>query len=332
MKGTEKDKDRTREDVLEELFRHAAPRERPPSDVEQEIRGSLHDQWAAMTRRRRVKRRGLLAAAASVALSAIVATVLFDTPQPGSLGTGVAEVLLTRGHSSFNPQGGSPGTRLAEGAVLKTGHEVRTALGGGLALRGPSGISLRCDQNSRARLLSPTRAELLAGRIYVDTNTASGSAAALSFDTPAGLVRHQGTRYMVGVIQGATSLSVREGRVLLDNHDATGGERLIVSTSGEQRREDIEPYGEQWAWTEKLATPYETDGRTVAELLAWVARETGRTVEYQSAEARQLAEETLMHGNIGPEPTKVLELAMETTDLEAEVRDGVIVVRAESAP
>lgn len=330
MKGAKNPHEQAREDVLQELFRHASPRKRPPSGGEREIRESLHAQWSAMTQRRKMKRRSLFAAAASVAVAAIAATAILESPEAPVPGTPVAEVLLTRGHASISPRDGSPGNRLSAGDGLATGGEVKTAPGGGLALRWHSGITLRLDQESHARLLSPTRAELLAGRIYVDTS--DGPTAELSFKTPAGPVRHEGTRYMVGVISGTTSLSVREGRVLLGEDGASAGEQLIVSATGEQRREAIEPYGEQWAWTEHLVTPIETDGRTVAELLAWAGMETGRSVEYASNEARRLAEQAVMHGDIGREPKNVLKLIMETTDLKAEISDGVIVVAVGASP
>ena len=330
-KGTEIDSGNAREDVLSELFQHAEPRERAPLDKEREIRDALHDQWNAAYRRRVLKRRGLLAMAASVAVAAVVAIFLAGRSQPLELGATVAEVVLTKGHSSYNRANGEPGTRLSASMVLSAGQEIRTAPGGGLTLRWQNGITLRFDQDSSARLLSAKRVALLLGRVYVDTNTATGQAETLVFDTPAGPIRHEGTLYMLGVRSGDTYLSVRDGRVLLGADGANGGERLVVMASGEQSRETIEPFGEQWAWTEQLAVPIDTDGRSVSELLDWVAQETGRTVEYASGDARQLANGTLVHGDLGDKPLEVLELAMKTTDLEAVIHDGTIRVATEPA-
>ena len=328
-KGTDNRDEKVREDVLEELFRHAEPREQAPSDRERAIRESLHDQWSAMNRRRAMKRRGFIALAAAVAVVAVDTTVLMNAHEPTMRGRPVAEVELTKGHSSFTPVGGGPGSRVHASTVLETGQEIRTAPGGGLALRWHNGITLRLDQDSRVRLLSTVSAELLSGRVYVDTDTAEASDAALSFATPAGSVYHEGTRYAVSVRSGTTRLSVRDGRVLLGAGEASGGEQLTISPSGEQTLDAIEPFGETWSWAEQLAVSFETDGRTVADLLDWVAQETGRTVEYASDEARRLAENTQMHGNTGNEPLNVLELAMETTDLEAEVLNGTIRVFVE---
>ena len=332
MKGTDDKVEQAREEALEELFRHAEPRERPPPAAERTIRDSLHGQWAAITQRRKTKRRGLFAVAATVAVAALAAAVLFDRPQPTPPGVHVAEVVLARGHSSVLSQDGGPGVRITVKTSLEAGQEVRTAPGGGLALGWFNGITLRLDEQSRVLLLDQDRARLLSGRIYIDTSDALGAATGFRILTPAGPVRHVGTRYMVGVLAGATSVSVRDGQVLLGEESAGNGERLTVTVSGERNRETIEAYGEEWSWTEDLAMPMETDGRTVAELLTWIGRETGRSVEYASREARTLALETRIHGNIAAEPMKALDLVMETTDLEAEIRGGTIRILAEQIP
>ena len=277
-----------------------------------------------MNRRRAMKRRGFMALAASLVVVAVAVTVLMNAPEPTMRGRPVAEVELTKGHASFTPANGGPGSRVHARTMLETGQEIRTAPGGGLALRWHNGIALRLDQDSRVRLLSEASAELLSGRVYVDTDGAEASDVALLLNTPAGSVRHEGTRYMVSVKSGMTQLSVRDGSVLLGAGKASGGEQLTVSPSGVQTLDTIEPFGEPWSWTEQLAAHFETDGRTVADLLDWVAKETGRTVEFASDEARLLAEQTQMYGNAGNEPMKVLELAMETTDLDAEVLNGTI--------
>ena len=330
-KGTGKGYDPACGGVLEELFRHAEPRERASSDKERAIRESLHDQWSVMIHRRTMKRRGFMALAASIAVAAVATAVSMSTPEPTIPGRAVAKVELTKGHSSFTPAGGGPGSRVHTSTMLETGQEIRTAPGGGLALRWHNGITLRIDQDSRVRLLSLTSAELLSGRLYVDTDTAEAPNVQLSFNTPAGPVRHEGTRYVVSVRSGTTQLRVRDGRVLLGPGEASGGERLTVSAAGEQTLDAIEPFGESWYWAEQLAVRFETDGRTVVDLLDWVVKETGRTVEYASDEARRLAEITQLHGNVGNEPLNVLKLAMESTDLEADVLNGTIRVFVETS-
>ena len=231
MTGTDKKIEQEREEALEELFRHAEPRKRPPPETERSIRDSLHDQWSAMTQRRKMRRRGLFAAAATLAIAVLASGILYDRPQSPEPGHHVADVVLARGHSSLLSHAGGPGVRITANMALKTGQEIRTAPGGGLAIGWSNGIALRLDQESRVLLLDQDHTRLLSGRVYIDTSDARGTANEFRVLTPAGPVRHVGTRYMVGVLAGATSVSVRDGQVLLGEERAEDGERLTVAAT-----------------------------------------------------------------------------------------------------
>lgn len=329
MKGTENKQGQAGQDLLEELFRHVEAREQPPHDDEQAIRASLHEQWAEMTRYRRRRRRRLyLAAAASLAVAVIAGSILFRSPVPATPTKEVASVELLKGSVVVQDLGSEVVFNLAMLDPLKTSQRVSTPHGAGLAALWQNGIALRVDQNSRFLIVSPSEIELHSGRVYIDTDKAAMSEAPLTLSTPAGLVRHVGTRYMVAVNLGSTSVSVREGQVLLGDNGAaaSGGEKLVVSSSGELRRESISVFGDTWQWTEVLAAPFAADGRTVSELLDWVGHESGRNVEYASPAAQRLADETHLHGDIALEPMKALSLLTQTTDLETDVRAGTIVV------
>lgn len=335
MKGTGNEKDRARDDVLEELFRHASVRERPPVDAEQAIRASLHEDWRRITNQRRRRRYGLaLAAAASVALVVIVAGPLFEGPGVKESGVRVAEVERLKGRAYLHSPGDHVPTELGATSALKTGQLVATAHRAGMAVRWRNGIALRIDQNSRVRMDTPEGILIEAGRIYIDTRSLVDSGSQLEVATPAGPVRHAGTRYMVAVQAGKTSVSVREGRVLLVDSGlaVAAGEKLVASAGSGPRREAVAVHGEAWAWADELSEPVTTDGRSVSELLAWTGRETGRTVEFGSLEAERLAQETRLVGDLAVEPTQVLALISQSTDLLVEVVDGVIKVRLDEKP
>lgn len=329
MKGTESKKDRAREDVLEELFQHASARERPPRETEQAIRASLHGQWKDMTQgRRRLQRRWLFAAAASILIAVFAGSAIFRSPVQVVAEIEVASVEVVRGKVSVGSTAEEDVSSLASLDLLETGQQLSTAHEAGFSAFWQNGIALRVDQNSRVRIISETEIQLASGRVYVDTSRIGSSSADLFVSTPAGPVRHVGTRYMVAVNLGSTSVSVREGQVLLgdDQNTAAAGERLVRSASGARRRETIPVFGDSWQWTEDLALPFASDGRTVAEFLAWVGHETGRTVRYASPVAESLAAETELHGDIDIEPMQALELVMQSTDLTSEVMQGTILV------
>ena len=82
MNGAENQHITEREDLLEELFRHASARERPPPDDEAAIREALHAEWRVITGRRRRRRTALsLAAAASLVLAVLIGTNMQRGPQ-----------------------------------------------------------------------------------------------------------------------------------------------------------------------------------------------------------------------------------------------------------
>lgn len=335
MKGTENKEGRVREEVLEELFRHASARERPPHDVEQAIRESLHGQWDDMAQdRRRRRNRWLFAAAASIFIAVFAGSAMFWSPVNTVPTIEVASIEVVKGNVSVHSAVEETVSSLVSLGVLETGQQVSTAHEAGFSALWQNGITLRVDQNSRIHIASETEIQLISGRVYIDTGRAGSSSASLFLSTPAGPVRHVGTRYMVAVNLGSTSVSVREGQVLFGDEQeaASTGERLVLGASGEQRRESIPTYGGNWQWTENLVQPFASDGRTVAEFLSWVERESGRTVQYASPIAENLAAETQLRGDIDLGPMQALALVMQGTDLESEILEGTILVSKGLSP
>ena len=74
-------------------------------------------------------------------------------------------------------------------------------------------------------------------------------------------------------------------------------------------------FGSDWEWAETLAPPFDIDGRTVSEFLAWFAQQTGRSVVFGSPEAERLARETRLNGSIDLEPMQKLSAVLALTDL-----------------
>jgi len=226
---------------------------------------------------------------------------------------------------------GDPAAQSLEvSAELEVGQQILSALNSRMAIRWLNGESIRLDENTELRLNSASEIDLRAGRIYVDTAEA-GPTAELAITIPAGLVRHLGTRYMTAVSADGTSVSVREGQVLLEAQGvetvADRGEQLKVNTAGAHSLEKISVYGSQWQWTEELAPAFSSDGRSIADFLDWVAHESGRVVEFDSPEAEKMANDTQLRGQVEMEPMSALAVVMQTSDLASEISAGTIVVR-----
>ena len=322
-------------DLVADLFRHAAARQPPPVEAERAIRAALHDEWRALTGRRRA-RRALFAVAAAAVLMLGVGMVMRQAPGPGQAmpAISLASVERLQGEVPLGQADGGPGALLQPGVRLQSGQTIATRSGSRVALLWRDGSALRVDQDTRLRLTAAGEVELEAGRVYVDTagaRLAEGSPVIL---TPAGPVRHLGTQYMAAVAAGATRVSVREGAVTVARaggvERAAGGQQLTVEPGGAARLEEIAVHGAAWRWAEALAAPYASDGRSLADFLGWVGRETGHRVEYASADAARVAANAELRGAVGMEPMRALEAVVQTSDLLTEVDDGIIRVRLRS--
>jgi len=331
MKGTEHLEDHSRKDKLEELFRHVSARERPSAEDEQAIRQALHEEWSSVTRQRKRRRSAVAwSAAASVFLAVMVGVNLVQNPKSIGPVMQLATVEKLTG-TVLIQSSGDPATQSPEvSAALEIGQQILSAVNSRVAIRWLNGESIRLDENTELRLKSAGEIDLRAGRIYVDTAEA-GPTAELAITTPAGLVRHLGTQYMTAVSADGTSVSVREGQVLLEAQGvetvADRGEQLKVNASGAHSLEMISTYGSFWQWTEELAPAFSSDGRSMADFLNWVARESGHVVEFASPQAEKMANDTLLRGQVEMEPMRALAVVMQTSDLAPEVSAGTIVVR-----
>jgi ferric-dicitrate binding protein FerR (iron transport regulator) len=330
MKGTENEHSEQERDLLEELFRNVSSRERPSREEEQAVRASLHAQWLKMTRRRRIRRLAFaLASAASVVLAVVVGLNLLQAPKPAGFVIELARVEKAVGRVESTPVTADAGP-LTTNTVLGAGQQVVTSTNSRLAIRWLSGESVRLDENTVIRLHSGNEIELSSGQIYIDTDQADLNSQ-LVIKTPNGVVRHLGTRYLTAVRGDGISISVRDGRVQLQSTgleaEAGAGERMILDASGAYELETISTYGPMWQWTEAVAPAFPSDGRSLAEFLGWVARESGRELIYDSTEAEQLARQTELRGQVDMEPMRALGVMTQTTDLESRVNAGSIIIK-----
>lgn len=331
MNGAENQHITEREDLLEELFRHASARERPPPDDEAAIREALHAEWRVITGRRRRRRTALsLAAAASLVLAVLIGTNMQRGPQVTTPAEQLASIQKVTGNAGVRSSGNGTAWEPGPGDILQSGQTVVTGSSSRLAVGWRDGTALRVDQNSEIKFLVNGELELVSGRVYVDTETVGGFFPGLAIITPAGRVRHLGTQYMTAVREKRTTVSVRQGKVELSigvDTVLTGrGEQLTVNEAGSLHRESIPTYGAPWEWMEALTPPFASNGRTLAEFLLWVSRHSGRTIAYATPEAEALAGDTVLRGEVDMEPMRALDALLQTSDLSAKVQDGAIVI------
>jgi hypothetical protein len=216
---------------------------------------------------------------------------------------------------------------------------VETAPGGSAAegqaaLRLGGGSSLRLDAGSLLRLLGPSTVELARGAVYVDSGPTPSPGGAVAVRTRFGVATDVGTQFEVRLLGGEPSalrLRVREGEVRLvrgeTSHGAAAGVELTLAADGSVARRTVATHGEAWQWALRAAPPFAIEGRSLAEFLAWTARETGWRIEYSDPALAARAGSIVLHGSLGRlTPEEAPGVVLPGAGLSHRVEDGVLVV------
>jgi ferric-dicitrate binding protein FerR (iron transport regulator) len=322
-------------DDLVSLFGRIGTRERPRAAAEAAAFTALHAQWRGRTSARR-RRRAIALAGAVAASGATVALVYawLQSPAP-TAPTTLATIEHVEGIDVTWRDDRSQAQPLGSLRTFGEGQRLATGRGARIALEWHDGGSLRLDENSRLEFVSAGAVRLTAGNLYFDSAVASvgnGAAPELAIQTPAGDVVHIGTQFMVKVASDEVVLSVREGQVKVTGDGfelvIAANEQLDLRADGSRDLVAIDGYGEPWNWAADVAPQIALDGRTAFDVIAWVARETGRRVVYETPLAERSARGNVLRGVDARSPHGMLTLLPYLTDLGYEIRGEAIVVSA----
>lgn len=317
---------KTNENQIADLLRRAGPRPAPPADVAQRVRDAVHSEWQDRVQRRRRTRRTWLGAMAAGLVGLIGVTVWLSS-QPGP---GVAATVLRVAGTGIEFADRQGRAVAPTAGVLPSFTRVQTGPGARLALGLGSGAELRIDEHSQVILTSATEAQLMAGRVYFDSGS-QGVAVDYTVTTPVGGIEHVGTQFFAAYSAGELRVGVREGSVRV-SHGASGatqvatGSAITVATDATVQTKPLHPIGPAWSWAEAVSPASEAEGRTIDAFVHWVARETGRTIRYQSREVETAARRNRLRGRVEAPPLQALETLLQTTDLKHELRDEVILI------
>lgn len=323
---------------IEELLQQVGGRSEPSPAVMNEVRDAVHAEWLTVVRaRRRQQRVMFMAMAAGLACVALVAAFTLRVMSPAAVQ--VATVMRIDGHLQVTGPNDGPnddetahevsvGQRLATGETLHTDAQTHAALDFG------GGLSVRVDAESTFRLASADRLVLDAGALYIDAAVVKGAnaPAVLDVETTAGLVRHLGTQYQVRAVGGDVIVSVREGRVEISGTHGTNvgeaGEQLHLSAGGDVQRSKISSTDSSWQWAAAVAPAFTIADQSLSAFLTWVARESGRKLVYQNAQAQSLADSVRLRGSIeGLDANTALAAVLPTTSLRRyQAEDDSIVI------
>lgn len=321
------------------LIAAAGPGPRAGAEARERTYAAVHARWQDTVRRRQeaIRRRsrflyGAFGLAASLLVAAAVLYWQQDTaPARDGSRPFSAEFLRIEGHAERLREGEVRELEAsATAAGLAAGDSLRTGGDGRLALRLGRDLAVRVNVDSELILVDQNTVALLAGTLYIDSGNGTASPP-LVVNTPLGAVAHVGTRYEVHFGNAGLRVRVREGAVKLDGPAGArigqSGEQLDIGADGTASRTVIAPDDAVWNWATELASLPAADEYTVAETLAWVARERGLRLEYATGGAQQRwTEEALSGLPVDLSPSEMLEIIGQTTGLRYEIRSARLVV------
>jgi hypothetical protein len=317
-----------RSDDVARLIRLAGRRPAVPEHVAARVRAAAHEHWRNEVRSRARTRflwmAGGLAAAASVILAIAWSVFQVDSAAPPILQASVRIESLAGSVSA----GGRP---LRTGDSLPAGTEIETAEGGRVAVRIPSGHSVRLDSVSRLRILGRTAFALDRGAVYVDSGAHARTAGSFSLRTPLGDIQETGTQYEVRLGAGSIRIRVREGSVVLraagSVHEVGVLTELEVDGESSPKVREISKYGPEWNWVADIAPMPDIEGLSARAFLARMAREGGWTLLFADEETAHLAEETVLQGSVeGLTPDQALEAVLPTCGMVHRIEEGRLIV------
>ena len=229
----------------------------------------------------------MTAAAGLAAVLLLVAGLMYRPPAGSRSDVPVAQIERRTGEVTLSR------------SVLLPGTLITTAEGGRVALRLPTGASVRIDGGSSVRFDSAHSLTLERGALYADSES-SADHEGIEIATPLGSVHDIGTQFEVRLLPEGLRVRVREGTVRVGYGgkllEAGAGSELLVQEDGSARSADVPVYGPGWDWVQRAAPPFTIENASLAEFLHWVSRETG--LRWHLAEPGDDPEKVILHGSI----------------------------------
>lgn len=280
---------------IEAILKSSGRRPTVPRDRFERVRSIVRTEWQSVAARRSRSRRLFgwsLALAAAVALVAV------------GLGIRRAPVIAPPQGSSVLVERAVGGTSLPRpGSAVPWTTTVATVSGERLALRAPTGHSLRLDAGCRLRVISDRVFQLDRGRLYVDVpGPAHAPHESIEIRTRLGRIEDTGTQFAVSLEAESLAVRVREGAVTLrsgdDAAEAKAGELMRLDGAGRIHRAADPSPGDDWGWIEAIAPAMRIEGRSLGEFLEWIARERGVALRYTGAGVAERAPGISLRGSI----------------------------------
>jgi ferric-dicitrate binding protein FerR (iron transport regulator) len=189
-------------------------------------------------------------------------------------------------------------------------------------VRRADGPSLRLDAGTRVRFQAGVL-YLETGAVYVDTASLAGTATAtakktIKIQTGFAEIQDVGTQFEVRLDSAAAqplSVRVREGHVDFkrgtDKVAVAAGEELTSAATGQFIARKISPADPLWDWAASCAPAFPLEGHSLESAVAWICREQGWNLKFDSESAHTAAKTIRLHGSLeGVSPKKALDAVL----------------------
>jgi ferric-dicitrate binding protein FerR (iron transport regulator) len=317
---------------IESLLKLAGERDQPSAQATARARAAAVQSWqrALAQRAGPGARRVRIAWALAAGVAALVITgVSLRSPAPvPDPPVTVATVSAVQGEAAL-----ADGQAVGIERPLRTGDVLVTGAGRVALMLGDS-LSLRVDQHTRLRLDGAGRVTLEQGGVYVDSGGLSAQTR-VDIHTPAGVVLHRGTQYLVRVSGAQTRVQVREGRVAitriaLPSVELAAGDRADVRGAEVRLHSGLPAFGADWEWAAETAPGFDIENRPLSEFLAWLAREHGWQLSHADTGIQARTQEIRLHGSLqGLDEAAMLERVSLITGVPLSQQGGVLRVGAQ---
>jgi|GEM_PF-1403715 len=330
------------DEALASLLDQVDSRPAPPEDVERSIYEQTRRDWVALQARhtkkvRKVRTYRFLAAAAVILLAVMIKPAFFPAGTATNglrmlavVNNQVGTAFVVRDSQRLPLLVGS-GTNDVPGNELFAGDSIITTAGSGVSINWVAGSTIRLAESSELTLHGAEELELKSGQVYADIPALPGGQPAapnLKINTRFGIVQHIGTQFMVSNHPDTVVVMVREGTVSVTNDQQTlvtiAGHQSTLDSGGKINRSAVPVFGDEWQWAEQLAPAFNVEGQPLYAVLNRIGRETGKQIQYESADAERIAQSTVMHGSIDVAPENALENLLETNDLSWYEENGIV--------
>lgn len=315
---------------IEDVLSEARPRPAPNSGRKEEIYDQLRDEWMISNQQTRQRRRHFVGAAAASFVAAIVVVMRLGSGVDVPVTQPDAYIAVLHGAgATLNGEQiqdlGSTGSTLR----LRAGDTIKTGVDAAVAIAWNKTGSLRLARSSEVTIVDANEVSLTSGKIYYDSMLfGSANGVPIVVATSRGTIQHVGTQFLAQTDQRGTTISVREGEVSFGRDSKTtivrSGQSASFDNSLNATVSAISPDDSSWDWVSELAPKWNVDGRSTMDIIRWISRETGLSIDFADERAEAYARKDQVRGVGEISPTAAMRIVPVATQLRFEIGNSTI--------